>query len=394
MSSLRLLLIILLFSIIPGQLVRVGVTSGAITVSDIASLALNVSFFSYYFWTRRQINTPTGIFVPALLFTLSATASTILALNYFSVQEVASSALFLIRLLSYFLTVIVVINIVPKKDIEKWIKITLLVGVIFALIGLVQFATFHDLSSLSPLGWDPHIFRLVSTTLDPNYSGFILTVFSSLAVAAYIFKKNKLYLLAAALFTTAVVLTFSRSSYLAYLTVMLTLGVVKSPKVFLITIVAFLVAFMAIPKLRSRVIGAFAVDDTATARILSWQKAITIFKDYPAFGIGFNTYRFAQNKYGFTPSEDLGGHSGSGVDSSFLLVATTTGIFGFTFFLVWISSILLVLQKNIKKNYLQLAVFASFIALLVHTQFVNSFMFPQTILLIWFLIGVSYVSNN
>ncbi len=335
------------------------------------------------------------IFIPGSLFLLCAIGSTTLALNYFPKQAVVTSSFFILRLAAYIFISIVVVNVVKKNAVEKWLKIFVGTGILFAIAGILQFLIFPNLASLQVFGWDPHMFRLVSTTLDPNFTGLILTFFASFSISLYLYKKGVAYLFIAAFFMACILLTFSRSSYLAIFTAVFTIGAVKSPKTFFLALAVFILSFVIIPQVRDRVVGAILIDETATARLISWQKALTIFSKNPLFGVGYDTYRYAQVKYGFVPGNGLaGGHSGAGSDSSFLLVLATTGLIGFSFFIVLIVSLAICFKKNLKKNYVSLAISASFVALLVHTQFVNSFMFPQIMLIFWFLTGLSYVSNH
>ena len=394
MKNIKLLLVALLFSLIPAQLIRLQLTqTGAITTSDILVATIDCFFICYILLNKIALKLP-KIIILAFLFLLSAFTSTIIALNVFSLTQVLTASFFMIRLAAYILISVVTINVINKTEVEKWIKILVGVGIIFATAGVMQFLFFPNLTPLQSFGWDPHVFRLVSTTLDPNYTGMILTFFATLTTSIYLFKKHKIYIFLTAFFIGAILLTFSRSSYLAILISMLAIGSIKSPKTFLIAISFFILSFIFVPQVRNRITGAFLIDETANARIISWQKALIIFKDNPLFGVGYDTYRFAQTKYGFIQnSPDSGGHSGAGVDSSFLFVLATTGVVGFSFFLVMVISLMKVSMKNAKNNYLSLAFFASFTALLFHTQFVNSFMFPQIMLIFWFLVGLLYVSN-
>ena len=119
-----------------------------------------------------------------------------------------------------------------------------------------------------------------------------------------------------------------------------------------------------------------------------FKNALTVFKDHPLFGVGFNTYRFAQGRYGFFSPGDFGGHSGAGTDSSLLLIAATTGIFGSTFYIFLLISILQLFVKKAGSHFLHLASIATFLGLIIHSQFVNSLFFPQIMLLFWFIVGL------
>ena len=173
------------------------------------------------------------------------------------------------------------------------------------------------------------------------------------------------------------------------------IGVLKSFKITSFAILIFLLSFIFIPQARERVEGAVTFDETAKARIESWQKALLVFKDHFWVGVGFNTYRYSQASYGFFENDqDLGGHSGAGSDSSLLLVAATTGVFGLGAFIWILISIWETVAKSSKRSFIALGALASFVGLVVHSQFVNSLFFPQIMLLFWFFVGIVSRENN
>ena len=396
MQIIKYFLVALLLSLIPGQLVRISIAqNSAVTITDILTFFTIIIFLGHAIVAKKKILVPGRVFILGVLFIISAAASSIFSLTSFTFSQVLISSFFILRLAMYFLLSVVVVSTLKKTEINNWIKLIFSVATIFIFIGYLQFIFISDLSALEQYGWDPHISRLVSSTLDPNYTGGLIVIFSSLSVSFYLYKKKFAYLFLASFFTLALFLTFSRSSYLAYLVAMLTIGIIKSPKLIIIALMLFLTSFLFFPSVKERITGAFLVDKTATARIESWQKAIIIFQDNPFFGIGFNAYRYAQAEHGFISLDNGGGgHSGSGVDSTLLLTAATTGIIGFSIFIGWLVAILNQLRRNANKNALSLAVFASFVAILIHTQFVNSLFYPQIMLVLWFLIGLHYVNDN
>lgn len=396
MQAIKYFLVALLLSLIPGQLIRIQLNqNSAVTLTDILVLFTIITFFAYVIVNKKTMLVPGKIFLFGGLFTISAIASSVFALTKLQFSEVLISSLFIIRLVSYFLLSVVITTFIKKTEIKSWLKLLMLVAAVFTFIGFLQLLFFPDLTSLEQYGWDPHVSRLVSTTLDPNYTGGLLVIFSALSVSLYLYKKKIVYLFLTCVFTLALLLTFSRSSYLAYLIAMSLIGFIKSPRLIVIAFILFLISFISFVQIRERIVGAFLIDKTANARIESWQKAIVIFMDNPVFGVGFNTYRYAQVEHGFIPSEDGGGgHSGGGVDSTLLLIAATTGVVGFSLYIGWLVAIINQLKRNIKKSPLSLAVFASFLAILVHTQFVNSLFYPQIMLILWFIIGLQFVNDN
>ena len=395
MDLIQTLIISTLASIIPGQILRFGAgEQGAITLTDIFVALTVILFILHSLLIEKTIKVPQKIFFPIILFTLAAASSLYLSQTTFSLKEVAISSFFLIRFLLYFLITIVVLNTVKKKQTPNWVNSFLIIGFIFAFIGFVQLIIFPDLSQLVSYGWDPHQKRIAASLLDPNYSGMIFTFLIAFSTSLYLYKKNKIYLFYSAFIFIALILTFSRSSYLACIFTVITIGLLKSARLIAASFILFLIFFFTIPQMRERIIGAFTFDETSQARIESWQNAIKIFSDHPFFGVGFNTYRYAQAKYGFFPPGELGGHSGSGTDSSILLIFATSGIFGAAFYLMFIAAAVITFAKGAKKSYLKLASLSSFIGLLVHSQFVNSLFFPQIMVILWFILGLNLVDDN
>ncbi len=389
MNFIKLLLILTLLSIIPGQLIRIPVSGAVITVSDMAVAATVVVSAVYLFTVKKSVKLNPTITIPALIFTLLAGSSTILALNVFSKMEVLTSSLFIVRFLLYYAISIIVSNVVEKKEIESWQNVFIVSVFAYTSFGFLQLAVFPDLSQLVQYGWDPHVQRLVSSLLDPNFSGGLITIATAVAISLFLKSSQKIYLLVSAIFFVGIVLTLSRSSYLALIAALTVIGILKSPKLLGVFVLIGFFSYFAVPQVKSRVEGAFSLDETAQARIQSWQKAIVIFSKNPVSGVGFNTYRYAQEDYGFfTQTDPTGGHSGAGSDSSFLLVLATTGIIGTTFYLYFLISILKIILTDVRKNYLHLAALASYVALLIHSQFVNSLFFPQIMLAFWFIFGL------
>lgn len=397
MNIARLFLITTLFSIIPGQLIRfpLASTAGAITLTDILVIVTDILFLLYAVLLKSIIRLPKKTFFYGMLFSLAALTSTILAANFFSFSQIITASFFLFRFVAYFFISVVVYNVIRKNQIGNWLNFLLLLAVVFSSLGFLQLLILPDLSFLVVYGWDPHQDRIVSTFLDPNFAGIAFAIFLAFSTSLYLYKKNYMYLGVAILLLFALVFTYSRSSYLALIVVMFVIGVAKAPKLIVLTLLFFLTSVLVNTHFRERIVGAATLDETAQARVESWQKALTIFKNNFLFGTGFNTYRFVQSKQGnFAYDNPQGGHSGSGTDSSILLVAATTGIFGLSFFLLLIFTILDITSRSLKTSYLGLASFSSLLAILVHSQFVNSFFFPQIMLLIWFIVGLNHVQNN
>lgn len=389
-------------SVISGQLLRLKFFEGltAVTLTDLIAIILCVYSVIYFLAIKKSLKLTGKTVVPASIFTLIAIGSNVIATLTLPPKDVLVSSLFLVRFFALFFISQIVINTVKKREILNWVNLIVFFGSVFIFLGFLQLIFYPDLTSLVAYGWDPHQKRIVSTFLDPNFAGFVYVMIFTLTVSFLLFKESlnlktrKIYLSVAFLSTIATLLTFSRSSYLAFLTSIFILGAVKSTRLFFLMIIFLIILSTSIPQARQRIIGALTFDETSRARVESWQNAFYIFSKNPVFGVGFNTYRFTQARLDlFDKDSPLGGHSGAGTDSSILLVAATTGSVGAVLFLSLLAIIIKSLAQSCKKGPISLAAFAITIALLVHSQFVNSFFYPQIMVLFWFTIGLSQTQD-
>lgn len=235
--------------------------------------------------------------------------------------------------------------IVPKV----WQKTLVFSGIGIALLGFVQYALYPDLRNLYYLGWDPHYQRLFSTLLDPNFAGIILALTSLLLLA----RRNLFWF---GVTFIAFVLTYSRSSYLAFLVGLVVWGILSKRKTVVALVISGLVVMIAVlPKTGEgrnilRTVSSFA-------RIDSARYAISRIAEKPILGHGFRPH--------------------ARVDTSLLFVAESTGFVGLVVY-VWL---LMGLWKTREiRPYLA--------AILVHSLFVNSLFYPWVMVWLWIITGV------
>ena len=159
-------------------------------------------------------------------------------------------------------------------------------------------------------------------------------------------------------------------------------------------------------------LGGEGVKLLRTASVISRSEylgnAITIFRDNPILGVGFNSYRYAQHRYGFIDDISLKtSHAGAGTDNSFLLVLATTGVVGLAFYIyMWFKilksyhpkqvfgsdEMLKRVQHDTKKESFQktisITIIASSIGLFANSFFINSLFYPPIMLWMWVLVGL------
>jgi len=126
-----------------------------------------------------------------------------------------------------------------------------------AWFGWLQYVLIPDTRVLAVLGWDNHLYRLIGTQFDPNFTGILLVLgwlyVSARWPAAHLpLAWRRLLLLA---LTGAIALTFSRASYLAFGIVLgmsfvygLISGRGRSTKRAIITAILFVLMVVLAPK--------------------------------------------------------------------------------------------------------------------------------------------------
>ncbi len=327
---------------------------------------------------------------PIFLFSGLAFLSLIFSSPLLSGREVVVSGLYLIRWLVYagfYFLISDLVNQPKKKKLRsKRLILNLLIGAgtILAIFGFLQYFFLPNTKFLKYLHWDPHYYRLIGTFLDPAFLGMILVLSLILLVFKYwqeITRPKKslpIYCLLPVLYL-ALILTHSRSSYLAYLVGM---GVIawkkKAVKFFLAVLLIFILTLSFLPQPEGEG-GKLTRTYTIDARIRNWQQSLVIARDHFLLGVGFNTYRYAQRRYGFLEEDWQFSHAGAGADSSFLFVLATTGIFGLSAYLwLWL--------KILKIN--AVVIQASALALLTHSLFSNSLFYPWIMAWLWILVGI------
>lgn len=304
---------------------------------------------------------------------------------------------YLVRFLIYFgiyFSVLAYGQFLGRIFSRRVVTVLILAGLIISFTGFVQLIFLPDLTRLSSiLGYDPHKNRLVSSFLDPNFSGAFIVLSLNLVFSVTSLRSLKSYLLSGILLL-ALVLTFSRSAYLMFAVSVTFLGIFRSRKFLIIACLVAFLAYFFIPRVQTRISGITDPDDSAKLRFVSWERTLTIAAENPVFGVGFNNFRAAQQSYGFFDYNlPEGGRAGSGSDSSLLLVLATTGIPGLLFYILfYLSLIAKSLRGVFRRDGLALAVFISLIGLALESNFINSLFF--TPILVWLFTAIPLLSDR
>jgi len=411
MRFLEVLFYSLIFSFCLGQFGKLPLVRGEanIYIWDILASFLVFYWLVYRLGVDRGLRLP-PFWLPLFVFSFTATISLVNGRRWIGLREWLVSSGYLIRWL-VFSGVYFVTEDLKEKFMGfrgRMVNVLILSGVILAFLGYLQLAVFPDLSELDPkLGWDPHQNRMVSTWLDPNFLGAYLVLSLSL-LAGKLFDRTLsnaerpiifcfFLLLAFALF-----LTFSRSAWAMFALVLGVFGIFKSRKLLILMLITFLGAYLLVPRVQTRISGITDPSDSASLRLISWGKTLEIIRKYPFLGVGFNAFRYAQERAGFFRDargvEVGGGHAGSGSDSSLLLILATTGLCGFLSFL-WLGGAVIRRLLQLVRNdlaesldhrgqFLSLALLSVLVGVLLESNFINSLFFPPILIWFWIVLGL------
>jgi putative inorganic carbon (HCO3(-)) transporter len=400
MGILEKLIIISLLLFPLGELVRIEILKNTIFHPIDISIFLLSAYWIYLQIKNKKNILKAKVAKPIMIFAAVALISLLVNLSWLKTNEFITSIMYLGRWLVfasiYFAIKDTKLNF--KKNILT--KLMILIGLIILTAGFLQFFFFPDLISLYKYGWDKHMHRMFSVFLDPNFAGAFFVLYL-LFIASKIFnnlnnKKYKLMLLysiIASLTLIAIYMTYSRSALLMLL-------VSTTVFFFLIRLKRLILIMIALTILYIYIVSPnFYIENTnllrvnsSIERVKTAEIAIQIIKENPIFGIGFNAYRYALEKYNFRSEKTLyPSHADAGTDNSFLFVLATSGIVGL---LAYLSIFFLLFKKIYRqakdgKNILAAAVFSSGIGLCLNAQFINSLFFWPIMFWMWIMLAIT-----
>jgi O-antigen ligase len=247
------------------------------------------------------------------------------------------------------------------------------------------------------IDWDEQGNRLVSTVLEPNIAGgmIVLTLLVQLALLA---GGERVALWKPFLIFSAQVATLSRSSFVALFVggmIILSVRGVSRRMLRFGAMVGVVVA-AASPKLieYAQSYSKLQVDASAMTRVTNWLRALRVFADNPIIGVGFNTFGYVGESYGW-PRKGLAGNS---TDGGLLFIAVMTGIVGLTLYLCMLGVVVRRCRRVWKDpqteqrfRALAVGIGAATIAICVQSFFVNSLLTVFVMEPLWILWGIASV---
>lgn len=409
--------LIFLFFLPLGSLSRLPIGDVAFTVNDVILPVMIGLWLLYILVIQKRVVLPPRTML-IVGFAFWAFITLLFSLRFLGMAQFLISGLYWVRWVEYAFVFFIGYWLFTqgeeaKATMRTTVKMLLWGQLMFVLAGFLQFALFPNFSKFVQHGWDPHYYRLLSTFLDPNFAGIFIVLGMVLFGAFFLLKEETIlptktsksvsyvYVLLA---LVAVVLTFSRSSYLGFAVAVGCIGLLKSRAVLFVMAFVGIASFVFIPRVQTRVIGAFSFDETVMARLSQYELTLGIIEKDPVFGVGFNTFRYAQEDAGYFRDDRgvsfEGGHAGAGSDSSLLFILVTTGVPGLLLYLaMWGAFLKDAFRAYITRSNttlvraLGLVIVVSQLALMAHTQFVNSMFYPWIMAWMWILLALMYASR-
>src|SRR3989344_4781473 len=209
---------ILLFLIFPlGQITRFSLSPSIhLYAHDVVVSLLLISWVVYLF-IRQTTYTRPPLTIPMVYFAAWGFISLVLNTMVFAPSEIATAGLYLIRWIVYASLYVVTYDLINRNVLSSRFVVNglLFSGTLTAVFGLIQYLLYPSLRNLMYLGWDPHEYRVFGTFFDSAFIGIILVL--TLLLLTSQFRKTVQQLSNVAILTTFAVLmlTYSRSSYLA-----------------------------------------------------------------------------------------------------------------------------------------------------------------------------------
>lgn len=386
-------IIALFLSFLFGQFARLQFDGGiSLTLLDCTVVSFSLLSFIRILLSRRTKDLyASSLFKPFMLFVTACVLSLLFNITTLNSHELGVASLYLLRLIAYISTAFF-IQFFSKQQKEFLMRSLVMSVALTVGIGFLQFFYYPSLRNLYYLEWDDHLYRLFSVYLDPNFAGVIFSCLSLYLLASAIKtvandrKPGIIFVALTIVSVLAVFLTYSRTGMitLSVGTVVL-LAMMEYRKLLAVCLVSFVALLLLTADFKVEGLNPLRTVSTR-ARVESMRIATAIFQQNPVVGVGFNAYRYAQHRYGFRPDDRWRtSHADAGTDNSFLFVLATTGIIGFVcysyFWFSYLRTAFVLSRKG--KGTLATVVFATGVAVLVSSLFLNTLFYP--FILVWIM---------
>jgi O-antigen ligase/polysaccharide polymerase Wzy-like membrane protein len=291
-----------------------------------------------------------------------------LVINFISHNFSIIPLLYIARAITYLLFALslpLALTYSSKSYNRYWV----LVGLFIAISGILQYLLFPDTRFLKYLGWDDHYFRLIGTQLDPNFTGILLTI-TFLITQGVWDKQNRVKTCLSILLTGAILLTYSRASFLSFIigsALIIFIGFIKSHQKNISLSIIMGLFIILIPLLPRPDGEGVKLERTASisARIKSNQLSLKNLNKYEWFwGKGLFVYQAQPQEKSFWPNT---AHFSNNL---IVFLFTSMGVIGLGLSLIILYKVGEYLYEK------DMYIFIAFIAILIHSQFNHTLFQP------------------
>lgn len=340
-----------------GQLLRVNITNISFPLLDSIIFILLLTNLFYRF-KKKKLQSQNHYFLFFLIFTWIS-----LFINLHRCQITSPKpVLYLIRLSTYLMFFIFPLS--PKQippKFHRFFQLSLISSIIF---GILQYFYWPNFTYFDSLNWDPHLYRLVGSFLDPTFTALIFLLF---LLRVFFTKNQSLKKPLIILSYLAIALSYSRSTLLSFLFAFFLISrQLKNKKIFIVSLIITISTLLLLPRQPGE---GTKLERTSSvkAKIENYKEGFQTFSRSPIIGHGYNTLYFVRQ------IKNPLSHSNFGFDNSLLTILSTTGIIGFSFFLLGL--IHLIKNSSTSKKILISTV-------LLHSFFSNSLLYPWILTLL------------
>lgn len=394
-------------SLVAGQLLRLPLPGqgGGVLVSDVAAVATIVG--AIIVTLKKRTVSPSVMLIASLSGIFLAWAPLML---FIGADIIPTSQIFIG--LAYWARLAALLALIPALCVlceDEKVKKSLFIssvtaGAVLVALGFIQYIFIPNLAFLAPAGWDPHIGRLTSTWLDPNFFGIFCVLYILLLLSSPLIRGVGGVIMLTYL---ALLLTQSRSAWLAAATTLFlvpfivislrrslrpsTLRAGAFSLVMLVAATAGLTIIFFPDRLTGLALGDATVQLRASSLRLAWS---AIVEPHWLAGVGYNAYQVYAQKAGLISSFTI--HSRAGADNSVLTLWATTGLFGLILFAGWLTAIAakLLAQWRSARTLPPLIALTALAVLLTHGLFINSFLYAHAFIVLAIIIALGWSQQN
>lgn len=335
-----------------GQLLRIDTKLFSFPLIDIFIILL-AAFNIIQKIIEKKLVIKNKYFLFFLAFTYTSFLTNLIIHPVFSLN----SFFYLVRLSCLLSLIIFPINFQTTNfRFQQLFNLSIFANIIF---GLIQYFIWPDFTFFNVMGWDPHLYRLVSTFFDPTFTALIYLFFIGYLFTSKLQNNFKIPLLAISYI--AFVLTYSRSSFISF-AVLFTFFAFKykNIKIFIISFVLITSTLFFLPRQPGEGTKLERTSSIA-AKIQNYKEAFSVFKQSPLIGVGYN------NISSVRPNQNPQSHADAAFDSSLMNILVTTGIIGLLLFCFGLFNFF---SKS------SILVQGLIITTIFHSLFANSLLYP------------------